>query len=452
MDSRTGRIMWSFMLVDGVCPDCPNPPKIFLQRTAHHFGLDPVAAVVYQGQAGFVRVQSFNPLNGKTGDPPRKDIGSSYSKAFLLHHANADMVRPLLVVGQASVIAVEPNQSLAYLKSLSGKMFVATVDGTRDTEKLIGHRVIVDDGKGLPTLQPMWSIASPGAKVVSLSGKSSDQVVHSQGRVMADRSVLFKYVNPNLGFLLAEGKDASLKNFINVYLIDLVTGRIVFSVTHKRVAGPYHVVHSENWAVYTYYNEKSRRAELASLELYEGKTQSNSTVFSSLRNNASPLVERQSFILGPSHVMSLSETMTEKGITTKHLLMATSTGAIFDIPKHLLDPRRPNVNTPADQREPGLPPYIPELQMPPEAILNYNQTVLSVRGITTAPTELESTSVVFVHGLDLFCTSMTPSKGFDLLNDDFDYYVISSVLMALIAAAFVTKKMSQRKALNQAWR
>ena len=42
-----------------------------------------------------------------------------------------------------------------------------------------------------------------------------------------------------------------------------------------------------------------------------------------------------------------------------------------------------------------------------------------------APTELESTSVVFVHGLDLYCTSMTPSKGFDLLNDDFDYYVIS---------------------------
>ena len=70
----------------------------------------------------------------------------------------------------------------------------------------------------------------------------------------------------------------------------------------------------------------------------------------------------------------------------------------------------------------------------------------------SAATELESTSVVFVHGLDLYCTSMTPSKGFDLLNDDFDYYVISSVLMALIAAAFVTKKMSQRKALNQAWR
>ena len=286
LDSRTGRIMWSFLLADGVCSSCANPPKIFLQRTSHHFGLDPVAAVIYQGkQAGFVHVHSFNPLNGKSSShQPRKDIGSHYTKAFLLHHANADMIKPLVVVGPSSVIAVEPNQPLGYLKSLSGKMFVVTVDATRETEKLVGHRVMVDEDKTFPTLQPMWSIASPGAKVVSLSGKSSDQVVHSQGRVMADRSVLFKYVNPNLGFLMAEGKDASLKNFINVYLvsnecaatifymyrmgiiwfqIDLVTGRIVFSVTHKRVTGPYHVVHSENWAVYTYYNEKSRRAELA---------------------------------------------------------------------------------------------------------------------------------------------------------------------------------------------
>ena len=96
-----------------------------------------------------------------------------------------------------------------------------------------------------------------------LVGKPTDQTVHSQGRVMADRSVLFKYINPNLAFVLAEGKDASSKSFINIYLVDLVTGRVVFSATHKRVNGPYHIVHSENWAVYTYYNEKSRRAELS---------------------------------------------------------------------------------------------------------------------------------------------------------------------------------------------
>ena len=90
---------------------------------------------------------------------------------------------------------------------------------------------------------------------------------------------------------------------------------------------------SENWVVYTYYNEKSRRAELGSLELFEGKTQSNATVFSSLHNTVSPLVERQSYILGPAFVTALKDTVTEKGITTKNLLMATASGAVYNIPR-----------------------------------------------------------------------------------------------------------------------
>lgn len=52
---------------------------------------------------------------------------------------------------------------------------------------------------------------------------------------------------------------------------------MVFSVVHKRAKGPVHVVHSENWIVYSYFNEKSRRTEIATLELYEGSTQSNTT-------------------------------------------------------------------------------------------------------------------------------------------------------------------------------
>lgn len=52
---------------------------------------------------------------------------------------------------------------------------------------------------------------------------------------------------------------------------------MIFSITHKRVRGPIHIVHSENWLVYGYFNEKGRRTEIATLELYEGKIQSNTT-------------------------------------------------------------------------------------------------------------------------------------------------------------------------------
>ena len=104
--------------------------------------------------------------------------------------------------------------------------------------------------------------------------------------------------------------------------------------------------------MYTYFNEKSRRGELGSLELFEGKTQNNATVFSSIHNTLSPLVERQAYILAPSYVTALKDTVTEKGITTKNLLMATAAGSIYNIPRGFLDPRRPNMNTPYEMREP----------------------------------------------------------------------------------------------------
>jgi len=64
---------------------------------------------------------------------------------------------------------------------------------------------------------------------------------------------------------------------LNLYLLDVVSGAMIFSITHKRVHGPIHIVHSENWLVYSYFNEKGRRTEIATLELYEGKIQSNTT-------------------------------------------------------------------------------------------------------------------------------------------------------------------------------
>ena len=33
--------------------------------------------------------------------------------------------------------------------------------------------------------------------------------MHSQGRVLGDRSVLYKYINPNLAVVVGEGEDTS---------------------------------------------------------------------------------------------------------------------------------------------------------------------------------------------------------------------------------------------------
>lgn len=133
------------------------------------------------------------------------------------------------------------------------------------------------------------------------------------------------------------------------------------------------------------------------------------------------------------------------------MLLALSTGAIVELPWALLEPRRA-LSPAGEAREEGLVPYAPELPLPAEAVVNYNATLLRLTRIHTAPSGLESTSLVLATGLDLFYTRIAPSKTFDLLKDDFDYYLISVVLAALVLATYSTKYFAARKMLKMAWK
>lgn len=57
----------------------------------------------------------------------------------------------------------------------------------------------------------------------------------------------------------------------------------------------------------------------ATIELYEGTTQTNSTLWSSFDAPPLPTVEQQAYII-PAQVVAMRETITEKGITNKHVL------------------------------------------------------------------------------------------------------------------------------------
>lgn len=77
-------------------------------------------------------------------------------------------------------------------------------------------------------------------------------------------------------------------------------------------------------------------------------------------------------------------------------LVALANGGILELPWMMVDPRRP-INP--EMREEGVIPYMPEIPIHMDAIINYNQSVSRVLGIHTSPSGLESTCLVFVHGL-----------------------------------------------------
>jgi len=87
-----------------------------------------------------------------------------------------------------------------------------------------------------------------------------------------------------------------------------------------------------------------------------------------------------------------------KLISMMIFLVATTTGHLLEVPWAFLDPRRPL----GEPKEEGAIPYIPELPMPFESMINYNKSLLRVDGIYTTPSSLESTCLVFVYGLGNF--------------------------------------------------
>eukprot|EP00063_Salmo_salar_P014844 XP_013989679.1 PREDICTED: ER membrane protein complex subunit 1-like [Salmo salar] len=446
IDSKSGSILWKHYL-ENVQPNAAF--KLVVQRTTAHFPHPPQCTLLIKDKdTGLATLHVFNPIFGRKSHIALPALPRPILQSLLLPVIDQDYAKVLLLVDDQYKVTAFPSTKnvLQQLQEMASSIFFYLVHSEHGN--LSGFRL----RKDLST-ERIWEVVLPTEvqKIVAVKGKRPNEHVHSQGRVMGDRSVLYKYLNPNLLAVVTESTDAHPERaFVGVFLVDGVTGRIIHEAVQRKARGPVHFVHSENWVVYEYWNTKSRRNEFSVLELFEGTELYNSTVFSSLDRPHLPQVLQQTYIF-PSPITTMEATLTEKGITSRHLLVGLPSGAILSLPKMFLDPRRPEVVT-EHSREENLIPYAPEMPIRTEWFINYNQTVLRVKGIYTAPSGLESTCLVVAYGLDIYQTRVYPSKQFDVLKDDYDYVLISSVLFALFFATMISKRLAQVKLLNRAWR
>ncbi|KAJ6656878.1 hypothetical protein lerEdw1_003209 [Lerista edwardsae] len=446
IESRSGTILWKQFLQD-VRPG--SSFKLMVQRTTAHFPHPPQCTLLVKDkETGLSALYVFNPIFGRWSQVAPPVLTRPVLQSLLLPIMDQDYAKVLLLIDDEYKVTAFPasRNVLRQLAEMAPSISFYLVDSEQG--RLAGRRLRKD-----LTTEETWEILIPPdvQRIVTVKGKRANEHVHSQGRVMGDRSVLYKSLNPNLLAVVTESVDTHQeRTFIGIHLIDGVTGRIIHSSVQKKAKGPVHVVHSENWVVYQYWNAKARRNEFTVLELYEGTEQHNATAFSSLDRPLLPQVLQQSYIF-PSAISAMEATITERGITSRHLLIGLPSGAILSLPKALLDPRRPEIPT-EQTREENLIPYSPDVQIHAERFINYNQTISRMRGIYTAPSGLESTCLVVAYGLDIYQTRVYPSKQFDVLKDDYDYVLISSVLFGLVFATMITKRLAQVKLLNRAWR
>lgn len=87
----------------------------------------------------------------------------------------------------------------------------------------------------------------------------------SFGRVLGDKSTLYKYLNAHLSVVTTATQQAGTAQ---VYVLDTTTGATVFSAQVNGVG--IKSVMSENWLVYSWLEAVGWR--VASVELYENRT------------------------------------------------------------------------------------------------------------------------------------------------------------------------------------
>ncbi|KAJ5602610.1 hypothetical protein N7537_005566 [Penicillium hordei] len=312
---------------------------------------------------------------------------------------------------------------------------------------------------------PVWEFVPPsGQKVIEATARPAHDPVASIGRVLGNRSVLYKYLNPNLALVTAVNEQTHTASF---YLLDGVSGKVLHAVTQAGVDSkqPIPSVMSENWFAYSFWGDVdgsesfAKGYQLVISELYESPFPNDRGVLDSATNYSStatlplPHVISQAFMI-PESISHMAVTQTRQGITTRQLLCTLpSSNSIVGIPRPVLDPRRPVDRDPTTaETEEGLFRYAPYLDFDGKWYLSHTRDVAGIKAVLSRPTLLESTSLIFAYGSDIYGTRATPSQAFDILGKSFSKLQLVLTVVALGAGVTVLAPMARRKQVNALWR
>ncbi|KAI1004049.1 hypothetical protein K3495_g4162 [Podosphaera aphanis] len=312
-----------------------------------------------------------------------------------------------------------------------------------------------------------------GERVVNIISRPTHDPVASIGRVLGDRNVLYKYLNPNLVLVTAVSDLTSTASF---YLLDGVSGDVLHSCTHGEVdvKQPITSALTENWFVYSLWSDtpsgltrlpSSKGYQIVVSELFESKYVNDrgplgsAESFSSLEPSeelsselASIHVVSQAYLI-PEPISHMTVTQTLQGITSRQLICTLAhSNAIIGIPRTLLDPRRPVGRAPTPlELEEGLFQYQPFIEFNPKMIITHEREVLGVKGVITMPALLESTSLLFAYGIDIFGTRIAPSQAFDILGKEFNKLSLVVTVAALAVSVVILAPIVRRKQINARW-
>ncbi|EPS37511.1 hypothetical protein H072_8788 [Dactylellina haptotyla CBS 200.50] len=310
-------------------------------------------------------------------------------------------------------------------------------------------------------LSPAWSFRLPaGQTIVSLTTRPVHDPIASIGKVMGNRSVMYKYINPHLVLLITASPKT---NTLYIYLLDSISGAVLNTSiqTEADTSRPVVATMSENWYIYSFYSKSiAKGAHIVVTDFYTSQARNdpgnllNENISSyNQPRSATPYGISQAFVF-PHPITSLATTTTRQGITTRSvLLFVPRIGSLLSINKRILEPRRPVGRDPTnDEKEEGLFKYEPFLGIDHQGgSLSHARELIGVSSIITTPSLLESTSIVVGWGLDIFGTRTSPSAAFDVLGSGFNKLALIGSVVAVGFGTMFLRPMVRKKQIGQRW-
>lgn len=217
IDNLSGEIVWQ-KKVDDIEPILNSNGKpvlpLFVLRTASHFPYSAQCVIL----AKLTSTQEsalvfFNPITGQLIEPskPLIKLGYKVKQTLHLHQADEEFSKGIVLLDDQQNVHVFPESYKSSALSQSSKTFIFTADSK--TGVLEGFSLAHSTKEKL-ICSKIWQInlGHGTDKIVAVVGKNVHERVHSQGRVLGDRSVLYKYVNPNLVAIFTQGFHPSHKS------------------------------------------------------------------------------------------------------------------------------------------------------------------------------------------------------------------------------------------------
>ncbi|KAJ1302386.1 hypothetical protein OPQ81_002704 [Rhizoctonia solani] len=300
IDTAQGTIVWRKIIgVSSTGPADVTPFKLFVTKSALE-GPDPEVVLVAEKKLrGKKTVTSvvfhFEALTGRwvAGGPSGIQVASAeVAEAFLLPGTS----NTVGVVSTDGKVHIYPNTRPTINEE--PQLYFTRAIGS----ELRGYSI--DPKLSTPVVET-WKKAFTTPATFPDTSASHLEVIHrpvspiaSYGKVLGDRTTLYKYLNPNAAAVLAP--DCAVR------VVDLVSGAIVFD--SGALPAPC---------------EPPKGTKVVSVELYEGHRnddKTNSIETSSFSERSSRLHAVQQSFLFPYPVVALGATATKLGISTKGLL------------------------------------------------------------------------------------------------------------------------------------